>query len=107
MLGGKNHFLTPTHNWIHDCIWDLRPGLDPEVGSSLEYEYSVTHGDAKAAWYSPWVGRSLGGVSARILGGKVIWVVGWVCGRILYWYEKAKLCIWGLVIEFCSGHECV
>ena len=42
MLGGKNHFLTPAHDWIHDCIWDWHPVLDPEVGSSLEYEYSVT-----------------------------------------------------------------
>ena len=27
---------------MHDCIWDWHTGLDPEVGSSLEYNYSVT-----------------------------------------------------------------
>ena len=40
--GGKNCFLTAAHDWIHDCIQDLHPRLDPEVGSSLEYEESVT-----------------------------------------------------------------
>ena len=69
--GGKNHFLTPAHDWIHNCIWDWHPGLDLEVGYSLEYEYSVTHGDANAAWYSPFVRRSLCWVSGRNLGGKV------------------------------------
>ena len=42
MLWGKNHFLTPVHNWICDCIRDWNSGLDPELVSSLEYEYSVT-----------------------------------------------------------------
>ena len=88
--GGKNHLLTPVHDWIHDCIRDWHPGLDTEVGSSLEYEYSVTHGAAKAVWYSPCVRRSLGGVSGRNLGGKVRWVVGWVCGRMFSWCEKEK-----------------
>ena len=40
--GFKNLFLTPGHDWIHDCIRDWHPGLDPDLGSSLEYEYSVT-----------------------------------------------------------------
>ena len=40
--GGKNLFLTPAHDWIHNCFRDWHPGLDPEVGSSLEYKYSVT-----------------------------------------------------------------
>ena len=39
---GKNNFLTPVHDWIQDCIWDCHLGLELEVGSSLEYEYSVT-----------------------------------------------------------------
>ena len=30
------------HDCIHDCIRDWHPVLDPEVGSRLEYEYSVT-----------------------------------------------------------------
>ena len=30
------------HDWIHDCIRDWHPGLDPDLGSSLEYEDSVT-----------------------------------------------------------------
>ena len=68
VLGDKNHFLTPAHDWIHYCIWDWHPGLDPKVGSSPEYEYSVTHEAAKTAWYSPCVRRSLGGVSGRSLG---------------------------------------
>ena len=105
--GGKNHLLTPVHDWIHDCIRDWHPGLDSEVGSSLEYEYSVTHGAAKAAWYSPCVRRSLGGVSGRNLGGKVRWVVGWVCGRMFSWCEKEKWWSWGRVMEFFSGCEWV
>ena len=40
--GGESYFLNPAHNWIHDCIRDWHLGLEPEVGSSLEYEYSVT-----------------------------------------------------------------
>ena len=68
---GKNLFLTPSQDWIQDCIWDWHPGLDPEVGSSLEYEYIVTHVAQKTAWYSPCVRRSLGGVNGRSLGGKV------------------------------------
>ena len=75
-MGGHNHFLTPVHDWIRDCIWDWHPGLDPEVGSSLEYEYTVTGTAVKAAWYIPCVRQSLSGVSDRILGGKVRWVVG-------------------------------
>ena len=90
MLGGKNHFLTPVQNCIHDCIWEWNTGLDPEVGSSLECEYSVTCGAAKAACYSPCVRRSLGEASARSMGGKVRWVVGWVCGRMVYWCEIVK-----------------
>ena len=35
---GKNHFLTPAHDWNHDCIRYWHPGLDLEVGSILEYE---------------------------------------------------------------------
>ena len=80
--GGNNHFLTPAHDWIHGCIRDWYPVLDPEVGSSLEYEYSVTHGSLKETWYSSCVRRSLGEASGRSLGEKVSWVVGWVCGRM-------------------------
>ena len=39
---GKNHFWTYVHNWIHECIWDWHLVLEPEVGYSLEYKYSVT-----------------------------------------------------------------
>ena len=97
-LGGKNHFLTPAHDWIHNWIRDWHPVLNPEVGSNMKYEYSVTRGAAKAAWYCPCVGRILGGVSARSLGGKVIWVVGWVCGRMFSWCEMEKACSWGGVV---------
>ena len=41
VLGGKTRFLTSAHDWIHDCIHDWHMGLDPEVVSRLEYEYSV------------------------------------------------------------------
>ena len=90
MLGGKNHFLTPAHDWIHDCIRDWLTGMDPEVGSSLEYKYSVTHGTAKAAWYSPCVRQSLGGASERSLGWKVSWEVGWMCGRMFSCFEMVS-----------------
>ena len=49
--------------------------------SRLEYEYSVTCGAAKTAWYCLCVRWSLGGASARSVGKKGIWVVGWVFGR--------------------------
>ena len=35
LMGGKNHFLTPAYGWIHDCIQDLHPVLEPEMVSSL------------------------------------------------------------------------
>ena len=107
VVGGKNHFLTPAHDWIHDCIRDWHPGLDPEVGSNLEYEYSVTHGAVKVDWYSPCARRGLGWVSGRSLGGKVRYVVGSVCVRMFSWCEKAKLWSWGSVMEFCSGCDWV
>ena len=45
--------LTPAYNCIHDFIRDWYLGLDPEEGSRLDYEYSVTCGAAKAACHSP------------------------------------------------------
>ena len=39
---GNNHFLTPLHVLINDYIQDWHLGLDSEVRSSLEDEYSVT-----------------------------------------------------------------
>ena len=104
---GKNLFLTPAHEWIHECIQDWHLGMDLEVGSSLEYEYNVTNEAAKTARYSPCVRRSLGGVSGRILGGRVRWVVGWVCGWVFFWCEKAKALSLGRVTEICLGCEWV
>ena len=80
--GVKNHLLTPVNDWIHDFIRYWYLGLESEVGSSLEYKYSVTCGFTKAAWYSPCVRWGLVGASTRSMGGKVRWVVGWVCGRM-------------------------
>ena len=104
-VGGKNHYLTPAHNWIHYCIQDWNMGLDMKVVSSLEYEYSVTCGATKAAWYSPCVIRKLGEASVRIMGGKVIWVVVWVCGRMFSWCEMVKAQSWGHMMDFCSCDE--
>ena len=42
-----------------------------EVGSSLEYEYSVTCAAAKTAWYSPCVRWGRGGVSASSDGERL------------------------------------
>ena len=42
----------------------LHPGLNPEVGNSLEYKCSVTRVATNMAWYSPCVRYSMGGVSA-------------------------------------------
>ena len=106
-LRGKNHFLTPVYDWIHNCIRNWHPGLYLEVGYRLEYEYSVKCGDVKAAWYSPCVKRNLGRASARSLGGKVIWGGGWLCGRIFYWCEMVKSWSWGRMVEFFSFGECV
>ena len=49
----------------------------------------------------------MGGVSGRSLGGKLRWVVVWVCGRMFSWYEKAKVWSWGHVMGFCSVCEWV
>ena len=95
------------HDWIHDCIRHWHLGLDPDLGSSLEYKYSVTHEATKTALYGPCVRRSLGGVSGRSFDWKVRWVVGWVCGWILSWCEKAKALSLGRVIGVCLGCEWV
>ena len=79
--------------------------LDPEVGSNLEYEYSVIHEAAKAAWYITCVRRSLGGASGRSLDRKLRWVVVWVCGRMSSWCKNETLWSRGSVIEFFSGCE--
>ena len=54
--GGYNLFLTPAHDWIHDCILGLDPGLDPGVGFSLEYECSVTQSPPGGYSYDKWWG---------------------------------------------------
>ena len=77
------------------------------MGSSLEYEYSVTYGAVKEAWYSPCVRQSLVGASAMIMGGKVRWVIGCVCGRVLSWCEMVNAWRWERVMELCSGYEWV
>ena len=52
--------------------------LDPEVGSRLDGEYSVTRVATKVAWYSPCMICSRGGASASSGDGCKGWVVGWV-----------------------------
>ena len=52
--GGKNHFLTPVHNWTRNCIREWHPVLDPLVGSKLEYEYSVTQSPPGSYIYIKW-----------------------------------------------------
>ena len=54
--GGKNHFLTPAYDYIHECIRDWHLGMDPEVGSSLEYEYSVTQSPPGDHIYGKYLG---------------------------------------------------
>ena len=56
-------------------------GLDPEVGSRLDDEYSVTCAATEVAWYSPCVMWSRDGSSGRINGGNLEWLVSWVYGR--------------------------
>ena len=104
---GESQFLTPAHHCIHDCIWEWHPVLDLKVGYSLEYKYSVNRGATNTAWYIPCVRRSIGGASSRTMGGKVIWVVGWVCGKILYWCEMVTAQSWGRMMEFFSCSEWV
>ena len=59
----------------------LHLGLDPEMGSSLDNNYSVTRVATEVAWYSPCVMWSRVGASGRSNGGRLEWVVGCVCGR--------------------------
>ena len=54
VLGGNNHVLTPVYDWIHDCIWYWHPGLEPEVGSSLEYKYSETQSQSGGYIHVKW-----------------------------------------------------
>ena len=42
------------HDWMHNSIRDWYPGLDPEVGSSLEYKYSVTQSPSGDYIYVKW-----------------------------------------------------
>ena len=49
----------------------LHSELDPEVGSRLDDEYSVTRVADKAAWYSLCVGWSRGGASARSVDRRI------------------------------------
>ena len=51
------------------------------MGSSIEYDYSVTCVAAKADWYIPGMRWSRGGASARSNGERIWPLVGWVCGR--------------------------
>ena len=51
------------------------------MGSSLDEEYSVTCVATEVSLYSPCVVWSRGGVSGRSNGGRLEWVVSWVCGR--------------------------
>ena len=32
--GGYSIFLTPVHDWIHDCIWDWTREWDPTFNTS-------------------------------------------------------------------------
>ena len=59
----------------------VHPGMDPEVGSSLDDEYSVIFVATEVAWYKTCVMWSRGGAIGRIDVGRLEWVVGWVCGR--------------------------
>ena len=59
----------------------IHPGMDLEMGSSLDDEYSVTHVATEVAWYSPCVMWSRGGANGTNDGGRLEWVVCWVCGR--------------------------
>ena len=49
--------------------------------SSLDDEYSVTHVATEVASNILFVMWVRGGASGRSDGGRLVWVVGWVCGR--------------------------
>ena len=55
--------------------------MDPEVGFSLDDEYSVTRVDATVDWYNPCVIWSRCGASGRSVDGMKGRVIGWVYGR--------------------------
>ena len=55
--------------------------MDPEVGSSLDDEYSVTRVVANVAWYNTCMICSRGGSCGNCFGGGKILMVGWVCRR--------------------------
>ena len=50
-LGGLESLLNPCAR----LDARLHPGLDPEVGTSLDDEYSVTRVATEVTWYSPCV----------------------------------------------------
>ena len=77
----------------------MHPVLDPEVGSSLSDEYSVTRMDANASWYSPCEIWSRGGVSGRSFGVRKGWMLGWFCGRGFSGCVFVK----GVQLGYCDG----
>ena len=61
--GVQNIFLTPTHDWIHYCIWDWTRDRTREWDSALNVSAMLPVWPPKAAWYSPCVRLSWGGVT--------------------------------------------
>ena len=76
-LGVSEYLLNP----CTQLDVQLHPGLDPEGGSSIDGEYSVTCVAPVMAWYSVCVMWSRGGASGMSDGGRLKWVVGWVVTR--------------------------
>ena len=81
----------------------LHLGLDPEVISSLDNDYSVARVATKVAWYILFMRCSRGGASGRSVSGGTGWMVGRVCGRGLYGYMFVKGVLLGCFDTFLLG----
>ena len=66
--------LEELESLLNPCIrlnTQLHPVLEPEVGSRIEYEYSVTIVATKVAWYSPCVIWGRVGAIENSYGGRI------------------------------------
>ena len=73
--------------------------LEPEVGYTLDGEYSVTCVDAKVACYILCMRWIRGGSIGRSVGGGKMWGVYWVCERGLCGWVFVK----GVLLGYFDG----
>ena len=74
-------------------------GLDLEVGSRLDDEYSMTCVAVTVTWYISCMRWIRGGTNVRSVGGGKLWVVVWVCGSEFFGSDFVN----GVYLRYCDG----